>query len=235
MIGNMVTSKSCSGTCLIFSIAAPAERQRRAHRAGARRPLAGASSSTAQRVLGDRRRRAAPRSWRSCGLLLRCRPRRGGRSGRGRPRRGSAGRARSRSTPMPPRASSASGAATRSASATRRGQRGRVGRDGSAGTVERRGEDPLGLGPLLGVAQPHVQRAGADRRLELAGGALGDHLAVVDDRDPVGELVGLVEVLRGQQHRRARRRPAPGRCPTPGCGCAGRGRWSARRGTAARA
>ena len=31
----------------------------------------------------------------------------------------------------------------------------------------------------------------------------GDLAAVVDDRDPVGELVGLVEVLRGQQHRAA--------------------------------
>ena len=32
------------------------------------------------------------------------------------------------------------------------------------------------------------------------GGAVGDHAAVVDDRDRVGELVGLVEVLRGEQH-----------------------------------
>ena len=65
--------------------------------------------------------------------------------------------------------------------------------------------------------------------------ALGDDLAVVDHRDPVGELVGLVEVLRAEQHRRPVARPARGRCPTPGCGCAGRGRSSARRGTAARA
>jgi hypothetical protein len=48
-----------------------------------------------------------------------------------------------------------------------------------------------------------VQGALPDRRLELAGRALGDHAAVVDDRDPVGELVGLVEVLRAQQHGRA--------------------------------
>ena len=40
-------------------------------------------------------------------------------------------------------------------------------------------------------------------RLELAARALGDDLAVVDDRDAVGELVGLVEVLRGEQHGRA--------------------------------
>ena len=43
--------------------------------------------------------------------------------------------------------------------------------------------------------------------------ALGDHPPAVDHRDPVGELVGLLEVLRGQQHRgavgdqRADRRP----------------------------
>ena len=37
-------------------------------------------------------------------------------------------------------------------------------------------------------------------RLELVGGAGGDHAAVVDDDDLLGELVGLVEVLRRQQH-----------------------------------
>ena len=47
-----------------------------------------------------------------------------------------------------------------------------------------------------------MQRARADRGLELGGRALGDHLAVVDDGDPVGELVGLVEVLRAEQDRR---------------------------------
>ena len=48
-----------------------------------------------------------------------------------------------------------------------------------------------------------MQRARSDRRLELARRPLGDDLAVVDDRDPVGELVGLLEVLRAQQDRRA--------------------------------
>ena len=49
--------------------------------------------------------------------------------------------------------------------------------------------------------------------LQLVGGALGDDAAGVDDHDLVGELVGLVEVLRGQQHggaagdERADRRP----------------------------
>ena len=44
--------------------------------------------------------------------------------------------------------------------------------------------------------------AGSDRGLELAGRALSDHLAVVDDRDPVRELVGLVEVLGAEQDHR---------------------------------
>ena len=55
------------------------------------------------------------------------------------------------------------------------------------------------------VHELQLQGGPADGRLELVGGALGDLDAVVDDRDPVGELVGLVEVLRGQQHRAARR------------------------------
>ena len=64
---------------------------------------------------------------------------------------------------------------------------------------------PLPAGPvgfdgwLLRVEQPHPQRARSDRGLELGGRALGDHLAVVDHRDPFGQLVGLVEVLRAEQ------------------------------------
>ena len=54
----------------------------------------------------------------------------------------------------------------------------------------------------------------------------------VDHHDLVGELVGLVEVLRGQQHGRAAGHERPDGRTTPRCGCAGRGRWSARRGTA---
>ena len=46
----------------------------------------------------------------------------------------------------------------------------------------------------------------ADLGLELVGGAPGDDLAVVDDDDVVGEAVGLLEVLRGEQHGRRRRR-----------------------------
>ena len=48
-----------------------------------------------------------------------------------------------------------------------------------------------------------MERALPDRGLELRRRALGDHLAAVDHGDPVGELIGLVEVLRAQQNRRA--------------------------------
>jgi hypothetical protein len=44
---------------------------------------------------------------------------------------------------------------------------------------------------------------GADGALELGGGALGDEPPVVDDADAVGELVGFLEVLRGEEDRHA--------------------------------
>ena len=47
--------------------------------------------------------------------------------------------------------------------------------------------------------------------------------AVVDHRDPVGEPVGLLEVLGGEQDRSRRRRRASARPPTPRGGCAGPG------------
>ena len=66
-------------------------------------------------------------------------------------------------------------------------------------------------------------------------GVDGQQPAAGDHRDPVGELLDLVEVVRGEQDRGAvgaqRRGPAP---RTPG-GPPGRSRSSARRGTAARA
>jgi hypothetical protein len=46
---------------------------------------------------------------------------------------------------------------------------------------------------------------------------------VVDDGDPVGELVGLVEVL-GVSRTVVPSATSAGRSPTPGCGCAGRAR-----------
>ena len=48
-----------------------------------------------------------------------------------------------------------------------------------------------------------LEALAADAVLELVGRALGDHAAAVDHGDEVGQAVGLVEVLRGQQHRRA--------------------------------
>ena len=53
------------------------------------------------------------------------------------------------------------------------------------------------------VARPHLQPLAADDPLEPVRGVVGDHPAGVDDGDLVGERVGLLEVLRGQQHRRA--------------------------------
>ena len=50
------------------------------------------------------------------------------------------------------------------------------------------------------VGGGELQRGGADRGLELVGGAVGDDEAVVDHRDAVGQLVRLVEVLGCQQH-----------------------------------
>ena len=45
--------------------------------------------------------------------------------------------------------------------------------------------------------------AGADRGLQFGAGPLGDHLAPVDHRDAVGERVGLLQILRGEEHRGA--------------------------------
>ena len=59
---------------------------------------------------------------------------------------------------------------------------------------------PRDRGP---VADDDLDPLAADLRLELVGGAAGDDLPVVDDGDRVGQLVGLLEVLRRQQQRRA--------------------------------
>ena len=105
-------------------------------------------------------------------------------------------------SPSPARDSSATASAARSASSTRTDSARRIGLELWLG-VERAGEHPRGLAALLRVEQAHVQRAAADRRLQPRRRALGDDLAAVDDGDPVGELVGLVEVLRAEQDGRA--------------------------------
>ena len=83
------------------------------------------------------------------------------------------------------------------------------------------------------VADVDLDDVAADPALELGRGAGRDRPAVIDDHDLAGELVGLVEVLRGQQHVGARARPAPGSPPTARSGCAGQGPSSARRAAAA--
>ena len=58
-------------------------------------------------------------------------------------------------------------------------------------------EDLLEGGLLLDV----FDLGGREQLLELVEGAVHDDPALVEDRDPVGELFGLVEILRRQQHR----------------------------------
>ena len=56
------------------------------------------------------------------------------------------------------------------------------------------------IGRALDAGDDHVV---ADGALELVGRALGDELAVGEDADPVGQLVGLLEVLGGEEDRGA--------------------------------
>ena len=48
-----------------------------------------------------------------------------------------------------------------------------------------------------------MDRVAAQLAFELLGRPLGHDLAAVDDRDPLGELVGLLEVVGGQEDRLA--------------------------------
>jgi hypothetical protein len=50
-----------------------------------------------------------------------------------------------------------------------------------------------------GFLDSQLEGGGADGGLELVRGALGDHPAGVDDGDPVGQLIGLIEILGGEQ------------------------------------
>jgi hypothetical protein len=49
--------------------------------------------------------------------------------------------------------------------------------------------------------QGQLDLLGADAALELVGAAGGDHPAAVEHRDPVGQPVGLLQVLRGEEDR----------------------------------
>ena len=60
---------------------------------------------------------------------------------------------------------------------------------------------------LVVVGDLEVDQVAGDLRLEVVGGVAGDDPALVDDQDPVGQRVGLVEVVGGQEHRRAAARP----------------------------
>ncbi len=56
---------------------------------------------------------------------------------------------------------------------------------------------------VAGAGRVHLEHVAADVALELVGGAERDHLPVVDHRDAIRQAVGLVEVLGGQEQRRA--------------------------------
>ena len=76
----------------------------------------------------------------------------------------------------------------------------------AVGAVADDGEEDVLEGRLL---LDVLDLGGREQLLELGEGAVHDDPALVEDRDPVGELLGLVEVLRREQHRRAAARRAP--------------------------
>ena len=81
--------------------------------------------------------------------------------------------------------------------------------------------------------QLDLHRVAAQLALELVGRALDHDPPVVDDRQPVGEAVGLVEVVGGEQHGDALvGRQAPDLGPHRRRAPRGPARWSARPGTA---
>ena len=65
------------------------------------------------------------------------------------------------------------------------------------------GDDRAYGGQVRRLLGPDGERLGTRPGLELGGRAAGDHAAAVDDRDVVGQGVGLLEVLRGEQDRDA--------------------------------
>ncbi len=56
---------------------------------------------------------------------------------------------------------------------------------------------------LRGILQPNLEAVAADLSLQVVRRSLGDQPAAVDDGDPMGQMVGLVEVLRRQEDGRA--------------------------------
>src|SRR5215472_7085054 len=62
-------------------------------------------------------------------------------------------------------------------------------------------QEPGGRVELESVGEAEQDMTAADLPLEVARSALGDHVSVVEYRDPVGELIGFVEVLGGEEDR----------------------------------
>ena len=102
----------------------------------------------------------------------------------------------------------------------------------TSGSVRASVPTTLITGQAAGSTGRTTRVCGPVRAFSSSGVPCGDHLPVVDDRDLGGQLVGFLQVLGGEQHGRRRRRRGPGPRPRSRCGCAGRGRWSARPGTA---
>ena len=65
------------------------------------------------------------------------------------------------------------------------------------------GQDPPDVVEPGRVGGPDLEALAADDPLEPVGGVVGDDPAVVDDGDLVGQRVGLLQVLGGEQHGRA--------------------------------
>ena len=202
-----MTSNSCSGTCLILSSARqPWVSEADSGPAGVGRSRVASADRSAgadgrrRTGGGGRGHRAASSACVGIGRRPRPRPRRDGRSGRGTPRRGWAGRASTRLTAMPASASSASAGATRSGTATPRRERSGI---RTRGASRRRGAATAGRRAACRCAGSCSRTCSAPdptSAFSWPRRALGDHPAVVDHRDAVGELIGLVEVLRGEQH-----------------------------------
>ena len=101
--------------------------------------------------------------------------------------------------------------------------------------LDRGGAVLLDHPPGLEVRQPRqrAQRVEADRRgmpgRDLGRRARPDDPAGVHDLEPVGQRLGLLEVVRGEQHGRALRRAGRGSAATPRAGSRGPARWWARR------
>ena len=75
---------------------------------------------------------------------------------------------------------------------------------------------PDGFEHVLGrPADDERHDVAGDLALQVVGGAFGDDYPVVDDREPVGQRVGLLEVVRGQEDRRAARAQEADLVPHP--------------------